>query len=159
MNQYEHPENDLDDQLDSMNKRPPEPQSLDELLDAPDPIALAEASKRSTRQAIWFAVTVLFGALAVGFGSLGVFRLIGGPLCDAGEATWICSDTQRFIWMPLAMLVPTLGMTGAGIIMLRKLNRYVRWLPWMGVFWFCALYFMLWGIDVLQVFLDWQLGL
>lgn len=155
---FKHPENDLDLHVDAMNKRPPVPHTLDELLDAPDPVMLARESKRSTRQAIWFAIAVPLLAVLVGLGSLGIFRLVGGPLCDAGTATWICSDTQRFIWMLLALVVPTVGMVGSGIIMLRKLNGYVRWLPWMGVFWFCALHFMFWGIDVLQVFLDWQLS-
>ncbi len=157
MKDFEHPENRYVDALDSMNKLPPEPHSFDELADTPDPIWIAEQSKKSTRQAIWWAVGTLFFSLLIGLGTLAIFRLIGGPEC--GPNTWICSDTQHFIWMPLALIGPTVGMVGAGVIMLKKLNGYVRWSIWMGTFWFCALHFMLWGIDVLQVFLDWQLEL
>lgn len=152
----EHPENFLAPDQDFMNKVPPEPRTFDELADAPDPLWLAAQNKKSTRQSLWFLGGVVLASLVVGLGLLGIFRALGGPLCEAGQATWICSDTQRWIWMPAAMAVPTFGMVGSGIITMRKLNGYVRWWSWMGVFWFFALYFMLWGIDVLQVFLNWQ---
>ncbi|MCQ9331296.1 hypothetical protein NQ023_07735 [Corynebacterium phoceense] len=156
MTRPEHPENDLDSLLDSMNKQPPEPHTFDELADAPDPLKLARASRRSTRQAIIFPLLIVAVSLLIGLGSLPIIRSFGGPLCSTGEADWLCTDTARWIWMPLAMLTPTIGMVGSGVIMMRKLNGYVRWFVWMGTFWFCALHFMLWGIDVLQVFLNAQ---
>lgn len=151
-----HPENFLQPDQDFMNKLPPQPHSFDELADAPDPLWLAEQNKKSLRQSLWFLAGVLMLSLLINLGLLGIFRLMGGSQCVAGQATWLCSNTQRWIWMPVAMCMPTIGLVGSGIITLRKLNGFVRWWSWMGVFWFFALYFMLWGIDVLQVFLDWQ---
>ncbi|APT93475.1 hypothetical protein CPHO_11885 [Corynebacterium phocae] len=149
---WEHPENDLERDIDRANLVRPEPKTFDDLADAPDPARNAQSS----RQAFWFLVTVTAVSLILGLGSLLIFRLIGGP--DCGPNTWICSDTQRFIWMPLAFATPLFGLAGAFVITLRKLRAYLRWGVWMGVFWFFALYFLLWGINILQVFLDWQLA-
>lgn len=47
----EHPENDLTTDADYANLRRPEPATFDELADAPDPLAVAKANRRSTIQA------------------------------------------------------------------------------------------------------------
>ena len=57
----EHPENDLTTDADYANLRRPEPQSFDELADAPDPLTIAKANRRSSRQALWFMVAILLG--------------------------------------------------------------------------------------------------
>ena len=59
----------------------------------------------------------------------------GGELCDAGEATWLCTNTWRTWWAVLTSIPPVAMLIGCAVIMVRKLNRYERWAPWMGVFW------------------------
>ena len=64
-----------------------------------------------------------------------ISRVQGGPLCDAGQATWLCTPTWRTWWAILASIPPVAMLIGCAVIMVRKLNRYERWMPWMGVFW------------------------
>ena len=48
----DHPENDLITDADFTNMLRPAPRDFDELADAPDPLVVAQANRRSTRQAI-----------------------------------------------------------------------------------------------------------
>ena len=50
MNQ--HPENDLTADADFANRRRPEPQTVEELADSPDPVKVAAANRASSRQAL-----------------------------------------------------------------------------------------------------------
>ena len=131
----EHPENDLTGGQDRFSRPRPEPRSFDELADEPDPLETARRNSASTRQALWYAfatvvVTLVF-ALALGIAA----RLSGGPLCDANRATWLCSQQWRTWWAILTSIPPVVMLLGCAVIMVRKLNRYERWMPWMGVFW------------------------
>ncbi|WP_234461437.1 hypothetical protein [Corynebacterium macginleyi] len=75
----EHPENDLTTDADYANLRRPEPQNFDDLADEPDPVEVAAANRRSTRQAIWYMVSVLVISALYGFGIALFSRLSGGP--------------------------------------------------------------------------------
>ncbi|WP_235839414.1 hypothetical protein [Corynebacterium urinipleomorphum] len=131
----EHPENDLHSAADYYNKVPPEPRSFDELADQPDPVALNERNRASTRQAIIYAVSSIALTLAVAGLVAVIARLSGGPLCESGEAQWLCSDGWRTTWAVISSIPPVVALLGCAVIMVRKLNRYERWVPWMGVFW------------------------
>ena len=52
----DHPENDLHSPADRFSRVRPEPRSFDELADAPDPLEVDRRNKRSTRQAITWAL-------------------------------------------------------------------------------------------------------
>ena len=130
----DHPENDLRADADYSNRPRPQPRSFDELADEPDPAEIAEANRRSSRQAWIFLFAVLISSAVVA-GVLGiVFRSMGGPLCEAGEAIWLCTPNAQLIWGIAALTIPTVGMLAAGFIMLSKYRRYLRWRTWMGVF-------------------------
>jgi len=131
----DHPENDLHSAADYYNKVPPEPRSFDELADQPDPVTLNERNRASTRQAIMYAVSSIALTVAVAGLVALIARLSGGPLCEAGEAQWLCSDGWRTSWAVIASIPPVVALLGCAVIMVRKLNRYERWVPWMGVFW------------------------
>ena len=38
-------------------------------------------------------------------------------------------------WAVLTSIPPVVALLACAVIMVRKLNRYERWVPWMGVFW------------------------
>ena len=95
----DHPENDLSTDADFTNMPRPEPHSLDDLADEPDPARIAELNRASTRQAVWFTVITVALSFAIALGLVFTFRLVGGPDCTAGEAVWFCSTTQRVIWI------------------------------------------------------------
>lgn len=150
MEQFEHPENDLTADADFANRRRPEPQSLEELADSPDPAEVAAANRASSRQAFTYLAAVVIASFAVGFGTLVITRLIGGPWCEAGDATWLCSPAQLYTWSALTLIVPFGGLVGCGIIMVKKINAYLRWRPWMGAFWLLVPMAMAWGLAVLS---------
>lgn len=131
----EHPENDLHGATDYYNKVPPEPRDFDELADQPDPVELNERNRASTRQAIIYGAASVAVTLLVGGVLALIARMAGGPLCDAGEAAWLCSNGWRTTWAVVSPVPPVVALLGCAVIMVRKLNRYERWVPWMGVFW------------------------
>ncbi|WP_175934276.1 hypothetical protein [Corynebacterium sp. Marseille-P4321] len=131
----DHPENDLHSPADRFSRVRPEPRTFDDLADEPDPLEIDRRNRRSTRDAIIFgvgtvAVTFLF-ALVLGL----ISRMQGGPLCSEGTATWLCTPGWRTWWAVLTSIPPIAGVLSCAVIMVRKLNNYERWMPWMGVFW------------------------
>lgn len=146
-----HPENDLSSDADYANRFRPAPTTFDELADAPDPLLIAKKNKRSTKQAITYAFAVIFGTVLIAFLLALVARAQGGPLCESGQATWICSRSAQ-IWWPLATsLVPVWGTIGCGVILYRKYINYIRWRPWMGTFWTLIPWSMLWMTTTFQM--------
>ncbi|MCP1388670.1 hypothetical protein M5J20_10840 [Corynebacterium sp. TA-R-1] len=143
----EHPENDLQSGADRFSRVRPEPRTFDELADQPDPLVAAERARASTRQALGYALATIAVTLGVGLILALVSRIQGGPLCDAGTATWLCTETWRTWWAILTSIPPVVMLIGCAVIMVRKLNRYERWMPWMGVFWLPLVPFtMIWLI-------------
>lgn len=112
----EHPENDLHGAADYYNKVRPEPRDFDELADQPDPVEVNERNRASTRQAIVFAVATVLGTLLFGGALALVARLAGGPLCDAGEATWLCSSGWRTAWAILSSIPPVVALLACAVI-------------------------------------------
>ena len=150
-NFLEHPENDLTADADFHNLRPPTPQSAEELASSTDPVLQQERNRRSTRQALaWLAGTILLTA-GGGFLLALVTRLIGGPLCDAGEAAWLCTRSAQIWWPLVTSTVAMAGVIGCAVIMVRKLKSYTRWRPWMGVFWVLIPFAMMWMLQTWQI--------
>lgn len=131
----EHPENDLTSGADRFSLARPEPQTFDELADAPDPLVTAKRNEESTRAAIWYGVATVAITLAFALVLALIARAMGGPLCSEGDATWLCTQSWRTWWAVLTSVPPVAALIGCAVIMVRKLNRYERWMPWMGVFW------------------------
>lgn len=143
-NYPDHPENDLSDDADFANLMPPPPHSAEELAKSEDPARRAERNRASTRQAIWYLAIVVVGTFVIGGLLAVVARLMGGPLCTPDGANWLCSEASQVWWPIAASATPVLGLIGCGIIMVRKLKSYLRWRPWMGVFWFLVPFTMAW---------------
>lgn len=131
----EHPENDLNSASDRFSRVRPEPKDFDALADEPDPLVTAQRNRDSTRQAIWYAIATVAITLLTGLSLATISRLQGGPLCSAGDATWLCTQQWRTWWAIITSIPPVVMLIGCAVIMVRKLNRYERWMPWMGVFW------------------------
>lgn len=141
----EHPENDLTSGVDRFSRARPEPRDFDELADGPDPLVTAQINRTSTRNAVIYGVATVAVTLLVALVLGLISRAQGGPLCSGGGATWLCTSSWRTWWAVLTSIPPVAGLIGCAIIMVRKLNRYERWVPWMGVFWLPIVPFtMLW---------------
>ena len=48
--------------------------------------------------------------------------------------SWIPGVSETW-WAVLTSIPPVAALLACAVIMVRKLNRYERWVPWMGVFW------------------------
>lgn len=146
-----HPENDLTSDFDFSNRPFPAAHSAEELSESPDPAVVAEKNRRSTYQALWYAIGVPVAVAVISFILLVISRMVGGPLCEAGEATWICTEAAR-IWWPIATTaLAFLGLLGCAVIMVRKLNARLRWWPWMAAFWWLLPLSMLWATSTLPI--------
>lgn len=143
-NHPDHPENDLSDDADFANMIPPEPRSAEELAESGDPVLRMERNRASTRQAIWYLVGVVVSTVVFAVVLGLIFRMMGGPLCTPDTTTWLCTESAETWFSILASLPPIIGLIGCGIIMVRKLKRFLRWRPWMGVFWFLVPFTMAW---------------
>lgn len=146
-----HPENDLISDADYANRYRPEPHSWEELSSEIDPQLQAERNRQSTRQAIAWGFGVPIATLLVALVAAIVSRVQGGPLCDAGDAVWICSRAAE-IWWPLLTSAVALGGTFAsGFILWRKYKNYTRWRPWMGTFRATVSWSMLWMLTTMTM--------
>ncbi|WKD58350.1 hypothetical protein CAPI_09135 [Corynebacterium capitovis DSM 44611] len=145
---HDHPENDLHSAADYSNRARPEPVDFDELADQPDPAEIARVNSRSTKQAVVYAIATVLITVLVGLVTAGAARVVGGPLCDADAATWLCTQRARTIWALINSVPPVVMLLGCAVIMVRKLNRYERWMPWMGVFWLPIVPFTMWWLTV-----------
>lgn len=145
-----HPENIQGDWEYAIPHRP-EPQTLDDLANTVDPVRQTELNRQSTRQAwAWvIGIPVTTAILAVLLAV--VFRLIGGPLCEAGEGTWLCSRNAQIWWPIITSIVPVVGVLGCAVIMVRKIRQYTRWWPWMAAFWCLVPFSMLWMTSTLPI--------
>lgn len=148
---YGHPENDLVTDYDYTNRPMPGPNTIEDLADQPDPVMVREQNRSSGRQALFYAlgstITLILGAFLL----LILSRMLGGPLCEGGEATWICTEFTRIAWPVFTSIYASLALLGCAIIMVRKLNRHLRWWPWMAAFWFLLPLIMLWMTSVLPI--------
>lgn len=151
----EHPENDLTSDADYTNLPRPEPHSFDELADEPDPLTVAEANRRSSRQALWFMIFILVGSALYALLLAGLFKVAGTTTncLQAEYAAWLCTRTQRTVFATTTLIIPFIGMIGCAVIMVRKLKAYVRWRGWMAIFWVMAGNFMIWCINDIQILL------
>lgn len=143
-----HPENLVSSPTDRYNRVRPEPHTLAELATGPDPVAVEKRNRAQTRQAITYAAATVLITFAVALILALISRVQGGPLCGSGEATWLCTPQWRIWWAILSSIAPVAGLLGCAVIMVRKLNRYERWVPWMGVFWLPIVPFTMWWLTV-----------
>lgn len=150
-NFLEHPENDLAEDADFANLRPPPPRTIEELASSTDPAVQAARNRQSTRQAITWLFGTVLTTVVVAFVLALVARLMGGPACDAGEAAWLCTRSWQIWWPIITSIIPAAGIIGCAVIMVRKLNSYTRWRPWMGVFWVLIPFAMMWMLQTWQI--------
>lgn len=150
-NIHGHPENDLTSDFDFSNRPFPQAQSPEELSAGPDPAWVAAENRKSTFQALWYVIGLLVSLAVLGFLLALAARLAGGPICEGGDAVWICSEFARIWWPIVTTIFAFLGIVGCAVIMVRKLNARLRWWPWMAAFWFLLPLMMLWATTTLPI--------
>lgn len=106
---FSHPENDLYD--DDPSRLTQNPRSLDELAHSPDPYMRAGKDEESSRQALRFLIWAMAGSFIVGLGSLVITRLLGGTLCESGEAAWLGLNAKKCVFTACRQF-PRSGLSG-----------------------------------------------
>lgn len=147
----DHPENVFSEEADYSNRRPPSTTDFDDLSSLTDPLEQQRQNTRSSRQAIIYLFAVPLVTFVSAYLLAWVSRLQGGPLCDAGDAVWICSRAAELWWPIITSLIAFGGMLGCAWILYDKYRRYLRWRAWMGVLWVLIPFSMLWGTSVLPL--------
>lgn len=111
-----------------------------------DPLLRLERHQRSGKQAIAFGLAVPILTLLTAFVVAGVSRVRGGPICDAGESTWICTRNFEILYPLIPWGVSLIGF-GAGLfITLRKWKTYQAWRHWLVMVWFLSIFCIGWFI-------------
>ncbi len=147
----DHPENDLSHEADYSNLRPPDSDDFDDLSDMPDPLEQQRKNEQSSRQAIIYLFAAPLVTVLSAYLLAWVSRLQGGPVCDAGEAVWICSRAAELWWPITTSIIAFGGMLGCAWILYDKYRNYLRWRAWMGVLWVFIPLSMLWATSVLPL--------
>ncbi|ALC07030.1 hypothetical protein CDES_13500 [Corynebacterium deserti GIMN1.010] len=147
----EHPENDLVDEADYSNRPRIYSDDIKSLADEPDPVVIREKNQKSSRQAVIYLAAVPLITFVSAYVLAWVSRLQGGPICEAGDAVWICSRAAELWWPIVTSLIAFGGMLGAAWILYDKYRKYLRWRAWMGVLWVLIPFSMLWATSVLPL--------
>lgn len=150
-----HPENDLSDDADYANLYRPDPESFDDLADQEDPAVVAERNRRSSRQAWQYLLLSIGVSLAFALVLGVIFRFVAGVgTCEEVGARLLCTPGLQKAWAVAVSLPPIAFLLGAMVILTRKVYGFVRWRPWMGVFWVEVL-FTMWVVTItVQVWLS-----
>ncbi|AKK04240.1 hypothetical protein [Corynebacterium epidermidicanis] len=103
-----------------------------------------QRNRRSTKQAVWYTVAVCVISILIGVAVAITSKTVGGPVCDAGARTLICSRKYEILFPVLTGGFSLLGVFGAMFILWRKWKKYDRWKPWFGVIWFLIPWALTW---------------
>lgn len=135
-----HPENDpsasIDEDFPELLRR--------ELEFFDDPLARLERNENSTKLAIFYCAAVPFLTVIVAFGVALFSRAIGGPLCDAGVSTWLCTRTSEILFPVIPGIVALSGLLGSSFLTYWTWKKGVRWRPWLASMWWLMPFFLLW---------------
>lgn len=104
----------------------------------------AERNRRSTWQAVWYTVAVCVVSILIGVVVIVLSQIEGGPVCEAGARTLICSRKYEILFPVLTGGFSLLGVFGAMFILWRKWKNYDRWKPWFGSIWFLIPWALTW---------------
>ncbi len=105
---------------------------------------VAEANRRSTRNAVlYFLLTPV-----VVLGTAGVIALIsrlnGGPFCDAGQATWLCTRTSQILFSLIPGIISLGALFGSAWFTYRAWARQERWRWWIAGLWLSMPFVLAW---------------
>ncbi|PRQ11109.1 hypothetical protein C1Y63_08025 [Corynebacterium sp. 13CS0277] len=109
-----------------------------------DPLARLERNENSTRMAILYCVAIPVLTGIVAFAVALTSRAAGGPLCDAGVSSWLCSRTFEILFPVIPGCVALGGVLGSSFLTYWTWRQGVRWRPWLASMWFLMPFFLLW---------------
>ncbi|WP_293954887.1 hypothetical protein [uncultured Corynebacterium sp.] len=147
----DHPENIFSQEADYSNLRPTFSDDFTDLRNLPDPMEQQRKNEQSSRQAFIYLFAAPLVTVIAAYLLAWVARMQGGPICDAGDAVWICSRAAELWWPIVTSLIAFGGMLGCAWILYDKYRKFLRWRGWMGVLWIHIPLSMLWATSVLPL--------
>ncbi|WP_448851896.1 hypothetical protein [Corynebacterium sp. 335C] len=116
-----------------------------------DPLDRLERNVRSGRMAYWYtgAVIVLTILSAIVVAVAGAVS--GGPLCDAGHSSFICSRTWEIVFPLVPSAVSLVGALGGFWQCYSKWRRFERWRPWIAMVWILLPWTLIWMTSTMPI--------
>ncbi|WP_295643696.1 hypothetical protein [uncultured Corynebacterium sp.] len=109
-----------------------------------DPLLRLERNNKSTRNAFVFFFGTIGLTLGVALAIALIGKTIGGPRCDAGEASWLCTQGLEIAFWVVPGVISFVAMFLSVYITYDKWRRHQRWRPWIAVIWFLMPYALGW---------------
>ena len=112
-----------------------------------DPLLRLERRHKSSVEAVVWAIAVPVLTIVTGLLVAVIARAGGGPLCDAGLATWLCTRWSEIAITLAPLSVAFGGLIGVCIQCYIKFKTYNRWWPWLAVMWILLPFSLGWMIS------------
>lgn len=94
--------------------------------------------------ALGYALSIPVLTFFTAFIVAAISRSAGGPLCDAGLASWICSRRFEILFPVISDAVAFAGVLGCAWICYLQWRKQGDWKPWLAVLWAVMPFSLLW---------------
>lgn len=110
-----------------------------------------ETKKQSIRSAIIFGITIpLLTLIAAGTLAL-LSHALGGPICTAGQANWICSRLFEILFPAITCTIAFAGVIICACTTWYKFRNYQHWAPWLACLWGLIPFSLGWATGAIYV--------
>ena len=116
-----------------------------------DPLLRLELDQKSRRQAIYWGIGTAVAVIVTAIIIAVIGSAVGGPNCDAGYSSFICSRSFELAFPLIPGAVALGGTFGAMWICYLKWSRYQKWTPWLAVTWILIPLSLLWITSTAQI--------
>lgn len=100
-----------------------------------DPLKRLEKKEYTWRQAVRYAVGVIAATLLTALVIAIIGYLVGGPNCDAGTSTFICSRTFELLFPLVPGAISLIGALYCFWMTYVRWKSFSNWRPWLAMCW------------------------
>lgn len=120
-------------------------------IDSDDPLERLERRMYSGRPAYVYTGAVIVATLVAGLivGIAGY--LSGGPTCDAGKSTFICSRTWEIAFPVIPAVVSLFGCLGGFWRTYVEWKHFRNWRPWLAMCWVLMPFTLMWMVSTFGI--------
>ena len=106
---------------------------------------------RSGTRAYWYAGSVVVATVVSAVVVAVAGAAAGGPNCDAGWSSFICSRTWEIVFPLVPSLISLIGALGAFWKCYDTWRRFERWRPWIAMIWVLLPWTLIWMTATLPI--------
>ncbi|MEJ5918722.1 MULTISPECIES: hypothetical protein [unclassified Corynebacterium] len=116
-----------------------------------DPLVRLEKEEYSFKPAIKFTLSVIAATLVTAL-VIGIAGAIsGGPACDAGKTTFLCSRTWELAFPLIPGLVALIGCIWGFWITYIQWKSFKNWRAWLAMCWVLMPFTLLWMVSTFGI--------